>query len=72
MKTASGQHRRPSPRRRYRLSRTPDAANAYWGFTAMRRWQVLHREWGKLYLGLGANYRSETDYLESTRWNFST
>lgn len=47
------------------------AASPYWGFTAMRRWQVLHRSRVRLYLGFGANYRSETDYLESTRWNFA-
>jgi hypothetical protein len=57
------------------LGRNPPASgratNPYWGFTAMRRWQVLHRPWGKLYLGFGANYRTETDYLEATRWNFA-
>jgi hypothetical protein len=47
------------------------AANPYWGFTAMRRWQVLHRGGLKLYLGFGANYRTEVDYLEPTRWNFA-
>jgi len=47
------------------------ATNPYWGFTAMRRWQILHRSRARLYLGFGANYRSETDYLESTRWNFA-
>jgi hypothetical protein len=47
------------------------AAYPYWGFTAMRRWQVLHRSWGKLYLGFGGNYRTEIDYLEATRWNFA-
>jgi len=47
------------------------ATDPYWGFTAMRRWQVLHRSRARLYLGFGANYRSETDYLESTRWNFA-
>jgi hypothetical protein len=47
------------------------ATNPYWGFTAMRRWQVLHRSRGRLYLGFGANYRSEIDYLETTRWNFA-
>ena len=50
---------------------TPYAADPYWGFTAMRRWQVLHRGSGRLYLGFGANYRSEVDFLESTRWNFA-
>ena len=47
------------------------ATHPYWGFTAMRRWQVLHRSRGRLYLGFGANYRSETDDLETTRWNFA-
>jgi hypothetical protein len=47
------------------------AANPYWGFTAMRRWQVLHRSWGKIYVGFGANYRNESDYLEISRWNFA-
>jgi len=47
------------------------AANPYWGFTAMRRWQVLDRRQGKLYLGFGANYRTEIDYLEATSWNFA-
>lgn len=46
-------------------------AHPYWGLTAMRRWQVLHRGWGRLYLGFGANYRTELDYLEATHWNFA-
>jgi len=32
---------------------------------------VLHRSWGRIYLVAGANYRTEIDYLESTRWNFA-
>jgi hypothetical protein len=47
------------------------AADPYWGFTAMRRWQVIHRGAARLYLGCGANYRTEVDYLESTHWNFA-
>lgn len=47
------------------------AANPYWGFSAMRRWQVLHPSWARFYLGFGANYRTETDYLEATNWNFA-
>jgi lipid A 3-O-deacylase PagL len=46
-------------------------ANPYWGFTAMRRWQVLHRGRGRIYLGFGANYRTESDYLEISHWNFA-
>jgi len=54
----------------------PDApatisANPYWGFSAMRRWQLLHREWWRLYVGFGASYRNETDLLVATHWNSS-
>jgi Lipid A 3-O-deacylase (PagL) len=47
------------------------STNPYWGFTAMRRWQVLHRSRFKLYFGFGANYKTETDHLDGTRWNFA-
>jgi hypothetical protein len=47
------------------------AAEPYWGFSAMRRWQFLHRSWGRLYFGFGASYKTEVDYLDATRWNFS-
>jgi len=47
------------------------SANPYWGFTAMRRWRVARRRWGNLYLGFGANYRTETDLLIASRWNFA-
>lgn len=50
---------------------TRRAANPYWGFSAMRRWQILHRGRTRLYMGFGANYRTELDYLEATRWNFA-
>jgi hypothetical protein len=50
---------------------TARAANPYWGFTAMRRWQVLHRGPMRLYVGAGVNYRTELDYLEPTRFNFA-
>lgn len=53
------------------VPRSYHAANPYWGFTAMRRWQVLHRSFGRFYLGVGANYRTEIDYLEATNWNFA-
>ena len=47
------------------------AARPYWGFTAMHRWQILHRSRVRLYLGLGVNYRTETDMLTATKWNLS-
>ena len=43
----------------------------YWGFTAMRRWQVLHHSRVRLYVGFGANYRTESDWLTATKWNFA-
>lgn len=53
------------------LPPTAHSADPYWGFTAMRRWQVLHRSRCRLYFGFGANYKTETDYLDGTRWNFA-
>jgi Lipid A 3-O-deacylase (PagL) len=47
------------------------SAKPYWGFTAMRRWQVLHRSRVRFYIGFGANYKTQTDYLDATRWNFA-
>lgn len=47
------------------------AAEPNWGFSALRRWQFLHRSWGRLYFGFGASYKTETDYLDGTRWNFA-
>ena len=37
----------------------------------MRRWQVLHRDWARYYLGFGGAYRTETDYIDATRWEFA-
>jgi len=47
------------------------AADPYWGFSAMRRWQFLHRSWSRWYFGAGGSYKTETDHLNSTRWNFA-
>lgn len=47
------------------------SAGPYWGFSGMRRWQVLHRNWWRIYLGAGVNYRDTSDLLETTTWNFS-
>ena len=46
-------------------------ARPYWGFSAMRRWQLLRRSRFKLYLGFGGSYKTETDMLDATRWNFA-
>lgn len=45
-------------------------ANPEWGFDALRRWQLLHRSWGKLYFGFGASYKTGNDLLDA-RWNFA-
>ena len=47
------------------------AAHSYWGFSAMRRWQVLHRGPARFYLGFGGSYKTETDLLTATRGNFA-
>jgi Lipid A 3-O-deacylase (PagL) len=47
------------------------AAEPTWGFSAMRRWQILHPAWGRVYVGFGAAYKLQTDYLSSSRANFS-
>jgi len=51
----------------------PDYTSAppFWGFSAMRRWQFLHRSWLRLYAGIGGSYKTEIDTLDSTRLNFS-
>jgi len=51
----------------------PDYTSAapFWGFSAMRRWQFLHRSRFRLYAGAGGSYKTEIDTLDATRLNFS-
>jgi hypothetical protein len=44
-------------------------AEPYWGFTVLHRWELLHFSWSRFYVGIGANYRTETDYLVNSKWN---
>jgi hypothetical protein len=46
------------------------SANPEWGFEALRRWQILHRSWGKVYLGVGGSWKTANDPLDD-RWNFA-
>lgn len=46
------------------------SANPQWGFDALRRWQLLHRSWGKLYIGFGGSYKTEYDALDP-RFDFA-
>jgi hypothetical protein len=56
-----------------RAEAAPDglAAARFWGFTAMHRWQILHRGSGRIYLGFGANYLTQESYVNSSLWNFA-
>jgi hypothetical protein len=49
---------------------TVRSANPQWGFDVLRRWQLLHRSWGKLYFGFGGNYKTENDLLDP-RFDFA-
>jgi hypothetical protein len=51
----------------------PDYTSAppFWGYSAMRRWQFLHRSCLRLYAGFGGSYKTEIDTLDSTRFNFA-
>jgi hypothetical protein len=46
-------------------------ANPYWGFSLSRRWRLFATPTLRLYVGLGASYKTETDELDSTHWNFA-
>ena len=47
------------------------SAPPFWAFTAMRRWQILHRARWRLYVGFGASYQTRADLLDATQWNFT-
>lgn len=47
------------------------ASPPYWGFSAMHRWQILHRGAEKVYFGFGANYLTQESYVNSSLWNFA-
>jgi Lipid A 3-O-deacylase (PagL) len=43
----------------------------YWGFSLSRRWRVFGRGSVRVFLGLGASYKGETDFLDGSHWNFA-
>jgi hypothetical protein len=63
----------------FRMARQQQAQGAigslatprYWGFSAMHRWQVLHRESRKLYVGFGGSYVTQESYVNSSLWSFA-
>ena len=46
-------------------------ANPYWGYSLSRRWRLWANPSLRLYIGFGASYKTETDGLDSTHWNFA-
>lgn len=46
-------------------------ARRYWGASFSRRVELLKHEHWRLFLGLGAGYRSEEDRQISSLWNFA-
>jgi hypothetical protein len=48
------------------------AANPYWGASLSRRWQLLHRGPVRAFFGFGMSYKTETDVLSATHWNFAS
>jgi hypothetical protein len=45
-------------------------ANPHWGFSLSRRWRLFGCPSLGVFFGLGASYKTETDYFDSTHWNF--
>jgi len=55
------------------LERPPahKVASPYWGASLSRRWEPLGNSYARFFAGLGFSYKSETDELNSTHWNFA-
>ena len=53
--------------------RAPDhlVARPNWGFSVTRRWELLGPPALRLFIGIGASYKTETDELNSTHWNLA-
>ncbi len=47
------------------------AAPRYWGFSAMRRWHILHHGRETTYVGFGGSYVTQENYVNSSLFNFS-
>jgi hypothetical protein len=46
-------------------------ANPSWGVSLARRWQLCGRGPASGFIGCGTAYRTETDELTVTHWNFA-
>lgn len=47
------------------------AADTYWGLSATRRWTLARRAQWQLFFGFGASFKTESDELSASRWNFA-
>ena len=47
-------------------------AEPYWGVSASRRWKLIGKSRWRLLFGFGASYKSQSDPLNSTHWNFAS
>jgi len=47
-------------------------ARPYWGTSLSRRWKFFERGPFRAIFGFGLSYRTETDILSATHWNFSS
>jgi len=46
-------------------------AGPYWGASASRRWELVRQQHWRLLVGFGANYKTQTNELSATHWNFA-
>jgi hypothetical protein len=47
-------------------------ANPYWGGSLSRRWQIASFGPCRAFFGFGVAYKSESDALSVTRWDFAS
>ena len=47
-------------------------AAPYWGVSASRRWRLLERGPVRAFFGFGLAYRTESDLLSATHWDFAS
>jgi hypothetical protein len=46
-------------------------ADPYWGFTAVRRLELIRKEHFRLLIGFGVAYKTEENELSASLWNFA-
>jgi len=47
-------------------------ASPYWGASASRRWSLVRGSSWRVYFGFGVSYKTESDDLSVTHWNFAS